>query len=57
MKNYPKMLNFRAVHSLLNLTLMSDDGSVLGPVDTSLFWNNRSACHVTGLTLLLGMGY
>ena len=50
-KYYPKILNFQAVHSLLNVTLMPDDRSVLGPVITSLFWNNGSAWHVIGLTL------
>jgi hypothetical protein len=45
-----EMLNFQAVGSLLNLTLMADDSSVLGPVITSLSWNNGSAWHVIGLT-------
>jgi hypothetical protein len=48
---YPKNLNFQAVDSLLNLTLMPDDKPVLGPVITSLFWNNGSAWQVIGLTL------
>jgi hypothetical protein len=50
-KYYWKILNFQAVGSLLNLTLMADDSSVLGPVITSLFWNNGSAWHVIDLTL------
>jgi len=50
-KCYRKILNFQAVGSLLNLTLMAGDSSVLGPVITSLFWNNGSAWHVIGLTL------
>jgi len=50
-KYYREILNFQAVGSLLNLTLMADDSSVLGPVITSLFWNNGSASQVIDLTL------
>jgi hypothetical protein len=50
-KYYWKILNFQAVCSLLNLTLMADDSSVFGPVITSLFRNNGSAWYVIGLTL------
>jgi hypothetical protein len=48
-KYYLKILNFQAENSLLNLILMLNDGSGLGPVSASLLWNKGSACHVLTL--------
>jgi hypothetical protein len=48
-KCYLKILNFQAENSLLTLIVMLDDGSRLGPVSVSLFWNTGSACHVVTL--------
>lgn len=48
-KYYLKILIFEAEKSLLNLILILDDGSGLGPVSASLLWDKGSACHVLTL--------